>query len=435
MDNKNQEKLQSQLKKAYERFVPCDFIRLLGKEDITQVKLGDQVERTMTILFSDIRDFTTLSEEMSPQENFNFINSYLSQMEPVISSHEGMIDKFIGDAIMALFPRRADDALSASIAMLEKLDSYNSYRKKSGYKSIRIGIGINSGHLMLGTIGGMNHMEGTVISDTVNLASRIEGMTKQYGVSLIVSEHTLHSLRNAGDYCIRYLDRVMVKGKTQPQSVYEVFDNDDDFIRDAKIKTKKLYEEALACYHLKKIEDAENLLKRCLDLCPEDIPARMYSDRCRRFIESGVHEGTGEIDKNIVWDKRMEVGIEKIDRQHQDLFHHTNILMNAIREKREGNELEDVISFLNEYVARHFRDEQKIMEEYNYPFLSFQREQHRNFIKYFKDLVNEVREMKESSAYIMFRFQTLVVDWLVNHTCREDRHFGRFIKYGKDKKM
>lgn len=429
-DNELLDLPRSKLKLAYDRFVPQEFFKLLGKEDITKVKLGDQVERTMTILFSDIRDFTSLSEAMSPQQNFNFINSYLSQMEPVISQYGGMIDKYIGDAIMALFPKGADDALNGSISMLNRLDSYNQGRRKAGYRSIKIGIGLNTGHLMVGTVGGKNRMEGTVISDAVNLASRIEGMTKHYGVNLLISEHTYHNLKNIKDYCIRFLDRVLVKGKSQPQSVYEVFSADEASIKEVKSKTIKMFEEALACYHLKQVEKARNLLHKCLAANPEDIPAQLYLDRCERFLDNGVHEGTGEIDKNIVWDEKMKVGINEIDIQHQELFEHTNSLMNAIRERKDQNEVEKVISFLNEYVINHFRDEEEIMQEHNYPFLSFQKEQHENFIKYFKGVENELKEMTESRTYLMFRIQLLIVDWLVTHTYKEDRHFGRFIRHG-----
>ncbi|MCX8110225.1 MAG: adenylate/guanylate cyclase domain-containing protein, partial [Syntrophorhabdaceae bacterium] len=165
---------------SYSHFVPQEFIRLLGKEDIIDVGLGDHKEMTMTILFSDIRDFTALSEGMTPKDNFAFINSYLEKMEPVIAKEGGIIDKFIGDAIMALFPKDADSAIKGAINMLKQLETYNNERKQSGLKTIKIGIGINTGLMMLGIIGGRTHMESTVISDAVNLASRIESMTKNY---------------------------------------------------------------------------------------------------------------------------------------------------------------------------------------------------------------------------------------------------------------
>jgi hemerythrin len=313
--------------------------------------------------------------------------------------------------------------------MLRVLDSYNQERNKAGFSRIRIGIGLNTGLLMLGTVGGKNRLQGTVISDAVNLASRIEGMTKDYGVNLLISEHTYHNLKNIKDYHIRFIDRVLVKGKSQPQSVYEVFSADEVPIREAKSKTIKIFEEALASYHLKEVEKAQDLLHKCFDANPEDVPVQFYLDRCERFLDSGVHEGTGEFDRDIVWDENMKVGVNKIDLQHQELFEYTNALMNAIRERKDQNEVEKVISFLNEYVINHFRDEEEIMREYNYPFLSFQKEQHKKFIKYFKGVKGELKEMREGRTYIRFRIQLLVVDWLVNHTYKEDRHFGRFLMY------
>ncbi|MEG3972906.1 AAA family ATPase, partial [Microcoleus sp. T2B6] len=166
------------LNQAYERFVPNQFLQFLDKSSIIDVELGDQVQLEMSVLFSDIRDFTTLSETMTPKDNFRFINSYLSRMEPVINENNGFIDKYIGDAIMALFSGEANNAVKAGIAMLHCLVEYNQNRANSGYGPIQIGIGINTGTLMLGTVGGQNRMEGTVISDAVNLASRVESLTK-----------------------------------------------------------------------------------------------------------------------------------------------------------------------------------------------------------------------------------------------------------------
>jgi class 3 adenylate cyclase len=211
---------------AYSRFVPREFLNLLGIEDIRKVELGQQVERKMTILFCDIRNFTALSETMSPQENFNFLNSYLVQMEPVITAHGGFIDKYIGDAIMALFPGSPDEALRCSQAMLRQLDDYNDGRQRAGYRPIRIGIGINTGIVILGTIGGAARMDGTVIGDAVNLAARLERLTKEYRVSVLISDYTLYSLDHPDDWAIRFLDRTQVRGKQGSHSVYEVFNND-----------------------------------------------------------------------------------------------------------------------------------------------------------------------------------------------------------------
>jgi two-component system sensor histidine kinase ChiS len=205
---------------ATSRFVPHELMRMLNKESIVDVQLGDQVQKTMTVLFSDIRSFTTLSETMTPLDNFKFINAYLSQMGPIIREHGGFIDKYMGDAIMALFEGGPDDALRAGLAMLRQLEVYNEGRKRAGYVPIEIGIGINSGDLMLGTVGEHRRMEGTVISDTVNLASRLESLTKEYRVPMIISEYTLRALQTPFE--TRFIDRMVVKGKSEPVSIYEV---------------------------------------------------------------------------------------------------------------------------------------------------------------------------------------------------------------------
>ena len=205
------------LNRAYERFVPKEFLNFLNKESITDVQLGDHVQQEMTVMFADIRSFTVLSEQLTPSENFQFINDYLGLMEPVIRKYHGFVDKYIGDAIMALFPRSADDALKAALEMIERLQEFNQGRPTP----IRIGIGLNTGNLILGTVGGHERMESTVISDAVNIASRVESMTKKYGVNLLISEHTHARLENPMDYHLKMLARVVPEGKTEAIAIYE----------------------------------------------------------------------------------------------------------------------------------------------------------------------------------------------------------------------
>lgn len=291
--NQNLEKsldAESELTDAYGRFVPHQFLNLLGYESIIDVNLGDQVQEEMSVLFADIRDFTTLSETMTPQENFNFINAYLSRMEPAITSNNGFIDKYIGDAIMALFSDFADDAVKAGIAMLHILTNYNQDRQRVGYVPIQIGIGINSGSLMLGTVGGKSRMDSTVISDAVNLASRIEGLTKDYSVPLLISHQTLERLRNPADYAIRIVDKVQVKGKSQYVVVYEVFDADPPEIRSAKLENLPVYTEAMLLCERKQFREAGKLFEECLRTNPSDQVARIYLKRCRdwRSLLKGI---------------------------------------------------------------------------------------------------------------------------------------------------
>jgi class 3 adenylate cyclase len=261
-------------------------LQFLGKESIVDVQLGDQVQQEMSVLFADIRNFTTLSESMTPQENFKFINAYLSRMEPVIIKHQGFIDKYIGDAIMALFSGGADNAVKAAIAMLHRLAEYNQHRIQKGYVPIKIGIGINTGSLMLGTVGGQNRMDSTVISDAVNLASRIEDLTKYYGVSLLISHNTFLQLEDANSYAFRIIDSRIVKGKSSAVTVFEVFDADDAEIREAKSVTKQDFEQALLLYYQENLAEATQGFQKVLSINPNDTVAQIYLERLSRTVST-----------------------------------------------------------------------------------------------------------------------------------------------------
>jgi class 3 adenylate cyclase len=271
--------MQKILTESYARFVPKDFLANLGKESILDVRLGDQIQKDMAVLFSDIRSFTTLSEKLTPAENFNFINSYLGRMSPIIQRNFGFIDKFIGDAIMALFDKSALDAVRAGIQMQLYLKEYNSYRNNRGYDPIEIGIGIHTGSLMLGTIGAEERLEGTVISDTVNLASRIENLTKVYGSKIAVSEETVEEVKKDGKFSFRFLDRVKVKGKVKPVSIYEIIDGDESEIRELKFSSKSDYDKAIKFYYEKEYKKAKESFDRVIQLHPNDRVSQLYLKR------------------------------------------------------------------------------------------------------------------------------------------------------------
>jgi PAS domain S-box-containing protein len=270
-----------QLNQSFSRFVPRQFLQCLNKESIADVQLGDQVQQEMSVLFADIRDFTSLAETMPPQNIFKLINAYLSRMEPAILENQGFIDKYMGDGIMALFSGAADDALKAGISMLQRLTEYNQHRANSGYMPIRIGIGINTGSLMLGTVGGEHRMDSTVISDAVNLASRLENLTKDYGVSLLITHHTLARLHYPTEYNIRFIEQVKVKGKSKAVAVFEVFDGDEAEMRQGKLATLKIFEGGLWLYHKRALTEAAQMFEAVLNLNPQDTVAQIYLQRCQ----------------------------------------------------------------------------------------------------------------------------------------------------------
>lgn len=411
---------------AFGRFVPRQFLELLGRKHIADVELGDHVEKEMTLLFSDIRDFTALSESILPEENFRFINSYLSVMEPVVSRHQGIIDKYIGDGIMALFPGSADDGLRSGIDMLRRLVSYNDGRSRAGYQPIRIGIGINTGLVMMGTVGGHNRMDSTVIGEAVNFASRLETMTKVYGTPLIISEHTLHSLADPSAYCIRFLDRLTVKGRYQAQSVYEIFDSDPEPLWLAKQETRPLFEEALACYHLGHVERAVTLLQACMRIAPDDRVVHYYLERCRESYRQGFPQPGKVSIAEVAWREEYAVGIREIDRQHKELLRQIAILIELAG--RDEEELDKGMTTLADFLSRHTETEDNLMRRYSYPFAEHHRQQHQHFMRSFADLRGEIQSAPTLTPVLLFRIQSILVDWQINHITKSDLHLGSFLQ-------
>ncbi len=270
---------QRALNQASSRFVPYDLLQLLEKENITEVLLGDHVSTHMSVMFSDIRGFTTLSEKMTPQDNFSFVNSYLNRISPIIREHSGFIVKYLGDGMMAVFPQSAADCIDAGIAKLKMLRTYNVERESRGDLPLQIGIGVNHGAMMLGMVGESGRMQGDVLSDAVNIAARLEGLTKQFGVSFIVSESTINSISDTSKYNIRVLGKANVRGKENAVSLYEIFDADPPETRESKLRTKPTFERGVSLFMAQQLGDASETFQSVLEQYPDDQAARYYYKR------------------------------------------------------------------------------------------------------------------------------------------------------------
>ncbi|MCB1178980.1 MAG: guanylate cyclase, partial [Leptospiraceae bacterium] len=275
---------QISLSKSFARFVPFEMLEILNKKIITDVELGDAVEKEMTVLFTDIRNYTTISEKFSPEENFKFLNIVLKDLGPIIRSNNGVIDKFIGDAIMALFPGSPSDAIKSAIQITQQIKHINKNLISLNYPSIDIGIGINTGKLILGTVGEKERMEATVISDTVNLASRIEGLTKYYNSKILIGEDTIKSLDENNNFLLRKIDKVKVKGKNNPINLYEILDNDE---KSGKIYSSYLknFEDTIQLFREKKFKKAKMNFQKFLKINPEDKLLSIYLSRCEDYIK------------------------------------------------------------------------------------------------------------------------------------------------------
>jgi len=279
------------MNQASSRFVPKEYLGFLQKESITDISLGDHVTGEMTVMFSDLRGFTSVSETMTPEENFAFINSYLSRVSPIVRQNRGFIIKYLGDGIHAIFPGDADNGLRAGIEKLEEVNAYNEDRIARDRLPIAIGVGVNTGYMMVGMVGESDRMQGDAFSDDVNLTARIEGLTKFYGTSLIISQSTYSRLADPGAYHIRFLDTVQVVGRKQALKLYEVFDADPPQMRALKQETQSIYEEALGLYYEKRFEEAQSKLFDVLQRNPRDKPAWHHLVNATRLVDSGAPDG------------------------------------------------------------------------------------------------------------------------------------------------
>lgn len=275
----------AKLYKSFESFVPQEFLAHLQKKNVIDVKPGDCIQRDMTVMFTDVRGFTSLSEQLTPKEVYDLLNKIILFINPTIKNHHGFIDKYLGDGIMALF-EKPDDAIRAGIAMQRSLEAFNAERISEGRDPLIIGIGLNSGKLMLGIIGAEGRLQGSVLSDAVNLSSRLESLTKTFGSSLIVSEAVAENL----DFLTRFLGKVAVVGKSKDVKIYEVLEAETPEVYQKKKANKTVFEEGLAFYFDKKFPDASVKFSLALEMYPQDKAAKIYLKNCANYMVNGVPE-------------------------------------------------------------------------------------------------------------------------------------------------
>ena len=272
------------------RFVPNEFIHALGKSDITQVILGDSVEQEVTVLFADIRDYTSLSEKMSPEDNFRFVNAFNQRMGPIIDHNHGFINQYLGDGFMAIFPKSPQDALQAAVEMQRSLWDYNQYRKLKNRKTIRMGVGMQTGSLIMGITGDERRMAATTISDTVNTAARIEGLSKHYGTSILLSETCKNKLKDRNAFDLRYLGMVRVKGKQQPIKIFECINGDEPDLLKHKLSTMDIFQQGITQYLSKEFAEANESFLTVMKNNPDDKTANFFHLKAVHLLTHGVDE-------------------------------------------------------------------------------------------------------------------------------------------------
>jgi adenylate cyclase len=274
-----------QLSSLFGQYVPPELVDEMNidPEAYTQ----DAQSRDLTVLFSDVRGFTTLSEGLTPGQLSALMNEYLTPMTAIIHEHRGTIDKYMGDAIMAFWgapiadPDHARHAVQAGLAMIERLDALGDEFEDRGWPRIRIGVGINTGMMSVGDMGSEFRMAYTVLGDAVNLGSRLEGLTKNYGVDVIVSESTKAAVP---EYIYRELDVVRVKGKEEPIGIFEPVASGAE-IAPEELAELDTYEEALQCYRNQEWQRAAVMFAALLESDPDRKIYRIYLERIEAFRE------------------------------------------------------------------------------------------------------------------------------------------------------
>jgi DNA-binding response OmpR family regulator len=276
---------------ATNRFVPHEFIHSLGRKSIMDLHRGDMVEHHTHVMFSDIRDYTTLAEDMSPRENFEFVNALAGKIGPIVKSNHGLINQYLGDTIMMLFMQKADHGLQAGIDILRLLQTYNAQREVKSRKPIRVGIGLHSGPLMMGIIGDNMRTDAAVISDTVNTASRMEGLTKYFNVNFIISGDTLVMVDDPDRFNLRYLGKVQAKGKHQSIDVLECFDGDSDIQVQLKKKSLQNFQMGMDAYFAQDMLNARKYFDLVYQSNPADATAFGFLHKIHGYLNNGLPAG------------------------------------------------------------------------------------------------------------------------------------------------
>jgi adenylate cyclase len=274
-----------------ERFVPHEFVRFLDKQSLRELARGERVQREMTVMFSDLRAFTSLVENLDPHATFELLNRYFASMVPPIQAHRGFVDKFIGDAIMALFDDpHADGAVQAALAELEALAEMNA--RDASRAPLAMGIGLHRGPLMLGVVGSDERLSCTVYGDSVNLASRVESLTRLYGARLLVTGAVVDALAQREAYALRCVDVVRVKGKQEPVAIWEPLVSLPESERATRAPDAALTE-ARAPYLRGDFAAARVALDALAQRFPDDPVVALLSGRTRGFLQSPPRDWDG----------------------------------------------------------------------------------------------------------------------------------------------
>jgi len=274
------------LNRKIKKFVPYEMLDLLGKSTVLDMEYGSSIQREMTVMFVDLRDFSRTCESRKPSENFAFVNEYLAAITPAIERHQGFVSQFSGDGFMALFPGSGDDALNAALNLIQALSELNQNRHQRGEEGLAFGIGINTSELMLGAIGHHRRMECSVLGNGVNVAARVEGLTRIYGCEVLLTESTVRRLKAPESFHLRLIDHVRPKGLTEPIQLFELLDVEHSALHRTKAESAREFQDARGLYQERRFAEAAAIFGR---LALHDPVSAVHQQRCLDLQKTHLH--------------------------------------------------------------------------------------------------------------------------------------------------
>jgi len=412
------EQMIAQKKYKLSQFAPRELLQSLVSDRVA-LSLGSMKRKEMTIFFSDIRAFTTISERLAPEMVFRYLNAFFKVAAPVIRKHGGIVDKYIGDAILAIFddPERA---IFASVAIQQRLIAFNRRLQKIRLPKIEMGIGIHTGEVMIGILGERKRMDATVISDAVNVASRLQDLNKIYGSNILISDSTFLRLDKSARraFKFRYLDMVQAKGKKSTTRVYEFYDNYSQDTIGKRARTKAEFEQGVHYFHEKQYENAARNFLEVIKHDPNDRVAVFYLHRTAHFLATNYSLVNIQPHRFFEWEDQYSVGVRGIDDQHKKLFDIINDLHWAKNNSGGRKFIAEILNRLMVYAMAHFSVEGEIMLRHGYSNYAKHVAAHEGFIEKVEQFI---REYNSGTVDISEEILSFLVKWLRVHTTGEDR--------------
>lgn len=298
------EKAVREARDVFERFVPPAYLRRIALKGLGSIRLGEADQQWVTILCCDIRGFTPLSERLDPTQLVNFVNQILEKITSVVKRWGGVIDKFLGDAVLCIFeePDSAERATSCGLDMLSTVSSFNAERNLPTDQTVKIGIGIHIGSVILGTIGSPERMDSTVLGLTVNLAKRLEEATKPLGAEMLISDEVADRLSTGPDYRLRKLGRVLVKGYSSPVAITEVYNHDPPEVRNLKDRVAPIMSEGIDLFNVGQRDAALSKFQEAHSLYPLDLALHLLTTSLKQTLDQEERDNKGN--RDVLFDFR-----------------------------------------------------------------------------------------------------------------------------------